>query len=153
MKIKLWFPILLTLSAFLLNVILYQFQDLLSQTQASNDSYSQILLLLDSRKPAREEKAASNVKFGVASYYDYVLDSGWSSKGHRVCAARDWPRGTMLKVKNIENGKEVICKVTDYGPSKEIHPDRIVDLSSFSFSQIENLGRGIVKVSVEISEK
>ena len=94
-------------------------------------------------------KTSSNSKVGVASYYDYVLKSGWSSKGHSVCAARDWPRKTTLVVTNLSTGKSVECLVTDYGPDVKIHPDRIVDLSSYAFSQIASLSSGVVRVSVQ----
>lgn len=87
-------------------------------------------------------------KTGKASYYDYVLKSGWSSKGHLVCAVRDWPRGVTLEVTNLANGKKTTCKVTDYGPEFARHPDRIIDLSSHAFSQIADLKRGVVEVSV-----
>lgn len=86
---------------------------------------------------------------GKASFYDYVLDSGWSSKGHLVCAVRDWPRKTKLLVTNTLNGKEVTCTVTDFGPNKAIHPDRIIDLSSHAFSQISDLKLGIINVTVQ----
>lgn len=89
------------------------------------------------------------VATGKGSYYDYVLKTGWSSIGHRVCAARDWKRGTMLLVTNLDNGKQVQCKVTDFGPEKAVFPDRIVDLSSTSFSDIADLNRGVINVSVE----
>lgn len=90
---------------------------------------------------------------GKASYYDYVLDSGWSSKGHRVCATRDWKRGTYVEVTNVVNGKKVICKVTDYGPEYARHPDRIVDLSSYAFSQLADLKAGIIQVSIKEVEE
>lgn len=85
---------------------------------------------------------------GKASYYDYVLKSGWSSKGSDVCAVRDWPRGTYLEV--TSGSKTVICKVTDYGPSKAIHPDRIIDLSSHAFQQLSPLSRGVIPVTVKV---
>lgn len=85
---------------------------------------------------------------GKASYYDYILKDGWSSKGHNVCANRDYPRGTTLIVKNLENGKTVQCLITDFGPDKAIHPDRIIDLSSYAFSQIADIDRGIIPVQV-----
>lgn len=85
---------------------------------------------------------------GKASYYDYVLKSGWSSKGHLVCASRDYKRGTTLIVKNLENGLKTSCLVTDYGPNAKIHPDRIIDLSSRAFGDIAQLKQGIINVYV-----
>jgi rare lipoprotein A (peptidoglycan hydrolase) len=85
--------------------------------------------------------------YGVASYYDYTLESGWSSRGHLVCASRDYPRGSYLKV--YYQDKSVICKITDYGPDKSIHPDRIIDLSSSSFAVLSPLSNGVISVKVE----
>ena len=86
---------------------------------------------------------------GGASYYDYVLKSGWSSVGHRVCATRDFVRGSMVRATNVANGKSVDCKVTDYGPSFEVFPDRIIDLSSTAFSMISDKKLGVADVIVE----
>jgi hypothetical protein len=90
---------------------------------------------------------------GVASYYDYCLDSGWCSIGHRVCATRhqEW-RYKMIKVTNLENGEWVICKQTDHGPDKNLHPDRIVDLSSYAFSLISDTKLGLFNAKIELVE-
>jgi len=85
---------------------------------------------------------------GGASYYDYVLDDGWSSVGHLVCATRDWERYSYIEVTNIDNGKSVVCRVTDYGPDASVFPERIVDLSSYAFSQIADLKLGVIDVLV-----
>lgn len=87
--------------------------------------------------------------FGVGSFYDYTLKSGWSSVGHFVCATRDFERYSMIKVTNIDNGKVVICKKTDYGPDESIHPDRIIDLSSTAFKELAPLSVGLINVKIE----
>jgi len=84
---------------------------------------------------------------GIASYYDYTLKSGWSSKGHIVCASRDYPRGSYLRV--YYQDRFVVCKVTDYGPDEEIHPDRIIDLSSSAFAVLAPTKLGVIPVRVE----
>lgn len=94
--------------------------------------------------PRREIKLEKDI-IGVASYYDYVLKSGWSSVGHLVCATRDFKRGTMVKVTNLDNGKWVICRNTDYGPDTKIYPERVVDLSSAAFSFLAPLSSGLIK--------
>ena len=90
---------------------------------------------------------------GVASYYDYTLDSGWSSLGHNVCATRDWERYSYVRVTNIANGKSIVCKITDYGPEEAIFPERIVDLSSHAFSQIADLKLGVINVTITYEER
>ena len=83
--------------------------------------------------------------YGVASYYDYILDSGWSSVDHYVCATRDFPRYSYVKVTDLDTGKSVVCKVTDFGPDKSIHSDRVVDLSSTAFAELRPLKYGLIK--------
>jgi len=91
----------------------------------------------------KELPQAESASSGHASYYDYTLADGWSSVGHRVCATRDWPRGTMLRVE--ANGKSTTVKVTDYGPNASVHPDRIIDLSSTAFQDLAPLSSGIIR--------
>jgi len=101
-----------------------------------------------------KEQIVDNALYGVASYYDYVLESGWSSVGHYVCATRDFERYSKVLVTNLDNGKFVVARVTDYGPDASIFPERIVDLSSTAFRAIGNTKLGILKnVKVEYYEK
>lgn len=86
---------------------------------------------------------------GLASYYDYVLPSGWSSIGHNVAATRDWPRYSYLEVINVETGASVVVKITDYGPDASMFPERVIDLSSHAFAAIASLRRGVVPVIVK----
>ena len=83
---------------------------------------------------------------GRASWYDYVLASGWSSKGHFVCATRDFERYSMVRVTNSDTDKSIECKVTDWVEN----PDVIIDLSSTAFDALLPLHRGIIqRVKVE----
>lgn len=95
-----------------------------------------------------EIKPVIQISQGKASWYDYTLSGIQWSKNHRTAASRDYPRGTMLKVCNIANNKCIDVLVNDYGPEKAKHPDRIVDLSSYAFSQIADIKAGIINVSV-----
>lgn len=84
-----------------------------------------------------------------ASWYDYELVGVWWSKNHRTTASRDFPRGTMIEVTNLKNGKSVDVLVNDYGPDESIRPDRELDLSSFAFEQIADLQEGLVEVEYQ----
>lgn len=91
--------------------------------------YAQIAIL--------EEKP----EIGIASWYKF---------GYHLTAAHPYyPRGTRLKVTNLENNKSVIVRVNDTGPDKRIHPERVIDLNSVSFSKLASLKRGLIKVKVE----
>lgn len=59
---------------------------------------------------------------GKASYYSKRATGARTSSGERLhhdsltCAHRTYPFGTLLRVTNENNGKEVIVRVTDRGP-------------------------------------
>lgn len=94
-----------------------------------------------------EEK--SETQNGRASFYDYWYRGEPVSKTSLVAASRTLPRGSRAIVTNQENGKQVIVKITDYGPDAKIHPDRVIDLGSLAFSKIANLNQGVINVTVE----
>lgn len=89
---------------------------------------------------------------GVCSWYDFDLrtkdqicrsDDCWS-KNHLTMASRDYPRGTIVKVVNIENNKSVEVLVNDYVENPKV----ICDLSSFAFKKIAELEQGIINVKI-----
>ena len=90
---------------------------------------------------------------GVASYYGKGLHGSRTASGERhnrhemVAAHRSLPFGTKVKVTNLNNGKEVIVKINDRGPFTK---GRVIDLSYGAFSKIENPGKGITKVKLEV---
>lgn len=87
------------------------------------------------------------VQYGIASWYNYDLTNYKDyGKFNSTCASRFFKRGTMLKVKNIKNDKEVICRVNDYIE----HPERVIDLSQFAFEQIAPLSQGLADVEITI---
>ena len=65
---------------------------------------------------------AQKKSVGDATYYSHRLQGRRTSDGslyHRdslTCAHRTLPFGTLLKVRNTVNGREVVVKVTDRGP-------------------------------------
>lgn len=79
---------------------------------------------------------------GKASWYALGLPAPDSL----TCASRTFPRGTYLYVKNLRNGKSVVCRVNDYGP--EAWTGRVIDLSRGSFRVIDNLGMGTTTVEI-----
>lgn len=93
---------------------------------------------------------------GLATWYDYDLDredqkcrsQNCYSMFNSTCAVRDYPRGSILKVVNIETQKEVVCRVNDYGP--EEWTGKVIDLSSFAFKQIASLKEGVIEVEIRI---
>jgi rare lipoprotein A len=90
------------------------------------------------------------IMVGQASWYDYDLKGLIWSKNHRTAASRDFPRGTTLEITNTDNGKTVEVLVNDYGPTLET--GREIDLSSYAFSQLAPLGKGVINVEVYENE-
>ncbi len=88
---------------------------------------------------------------GKASYYGNKFHGRRTSSGtiyHRdslTCAHRTLPFGTLLKVRNVKNNREVIVKVTDRGPFIR---GRIVDLSLAAAKEIGMIGAGVANVEV-----
>jgi len=78
---------------------------------------------------------------GRASWYSY--------KPGNFAASPDFPKGSRLRVKNIENGKFVDVEINDFGPDRGVHPDRVVDLEKNAFNKIASLSEGVTEVVVE----
>jgi len=78
---------------------------------------------------------------GKASWYKY--------KNGLFAASPDYPKGSVLKVTNLSNGKTIEVTVNDFGPDRNINPDRVIDLDFVSFSALASTGAGIIDVRVE----
>ena len=95
---------------------------------------------------------AQGVQSGKASFYSKRATGARTANGERLhhdsltCAHRTYPFGTMLKVTNMQNGKEVVVRVTDRGPYRK---GRIIDLSWGAAKAIGMLAQGITTVKVE----
>ena len=95
---------------------------------------------------------AQGVQEGKASYYAQRFSGRRTASGERLhhdsltCAHRTYPFGTLLKVTNPANGKEVIVRVTDRGPYVK---GRIIDLSVRAARELGILTQGIAPVTVE----
>jgi len=79
--------------------------------------------------------------YGKASWYAY--------KHGDFAASPDFPKGSRLRVHNVDNGKYVDITVNDYGPERDLHPDRAIDLDKVAFSKIAGVGAGIINVNIE----
>ena len=67
-----------------------------------------------------------------------------------VCAHKTHKFGTLLKVVNPANGKEVIVKVIDRGPYAK---GRIIDLSIRAARELGILSQGVAMVEVSVYRK
>lgn len=102
---------------------------------------------------AQTKQTKTFMQKGKASYYSKRATGSRTASGSRLhhdsltCAHRSLPFGTLLKVKNLVNGKEVIVKVTDRGPFSK---GRIIDLSWGAARELGMLSAGIQTVEVQV---
>lgn len=88
---------------------------------------------------------------GMASYYADKFNNRKTASGiiykkdSLVCAHPTRPFGSFLKVRNVQNDKEVIVKVIDRGPFVE---GRILDLSYAAAKELDMIKRGVVSVYI-----
>lgn len=94
---------------------------------------------------------AQKTQKGNASYYSNRLHGRRMSNGdpyHRdsmTCAHLKYPMGTLLKVRNPKNGKEVVVEVTDRGP----HTRRfVIDLSYAAARELDIIRSGFSLVEI-----
>ena len=100
--------------------------------------------------------AVAQTQTGKASFYSKRATGARTSSGERLhhdsltCAHKTYPFGTMLKVTNPNNGKEIVVRVTDRGPYRR---GRIIDLSWSAAKQLGILNHGVAMVKVEVVNK
>jgi|UniRef100_A0A7V3RHY8 rare lipoprotein A len=93
------------------------------------------------------------VEYGYGSYYSDDFHGKKTASGELynkwdyTCAHRTLPFGTRIRVTNLENNKSVIVRVNDRGPQKK---ERIVDLSYAAARDLSMIGKGVVKVKIEV---
>lgn len=103
-----------------------------------------------------KSREAKKQQTGKASFYSKRATGARTSNGERLhhdsltCAHKTHPFGTLLKVTNPSNGKEVVVRVTDRGPFKR---GRIIDLSWGAAKELGMLTQGVAMVKVEVVEK
>ncbi len=93
---------------------------------------------------------------GKATFYTRKWDGRKTASGERLyndslfCAHKTHKFGTLLKVKNPVNGKEVVVKVIDRGPYAK---GRIIDLSIRAARELGILSQGVAVVEVSVYRK
>ncbi len=90
---------------------------------------------------------------GVASWYGHPYDGRAAADGEiynmetLVAAHRTLPFQTMVRVRNLQNGKTVDVRIIDRGPFVD---GRIIDLSHAAARQIDLIGPGVAPVELTI---
>jgi hypothetical protein len=68
----------------------------------------------------------------------------WFPAPAMTAAHNSLPRGTMVEVTNLKNGKSVVVKIIGGG----IRSRAIIDLSPDAFSRLASLGTGVIRVKI-----
>lgn len=87
---------------------------------------------------------------GIASYYTdtRVAAPGERFDGNALAAAhKTLPFGSLVRVTNLKNGKQVVVKINDRGPYIK---GRVIDLTHGAARAIDMMAAGIVKVRLEV---
>ena len=89
---------------------------------------------------------------GLASYYHSKFEGRKTSSGEKyrkskmTAACNIFPIHSLVKVRNLRTGKEIIVKINDHiGTNK-----RIIDLSLAAAKELNIIHRGLTKVSVSL---
>ncbi|MCX6792711.1 MAG: serine hydrolase [Candidatus Falkowbacteria bacterium] len=79
---------------------------------------------------------------GSASWYRF--------KNGLFAASPDFPKGTKLRVINLDNKKSVDVIINDYGPDRSKLPNRVVDLDAVAFAKLAPTSQGMMNnIAVE----
>lgn len=98
-------------------------------------------------------KSKEGYGFGVASYYGDGANGAKTASGKILnnsgfeAAHKTLPFNTKVRVTNPTNGKFVDVTIVDRGPYA---PGRVLDLTKAAFSELDNPGRGVLKIDYQI---
>ena len=93
---------------------------------------------------------------GLASWYGEPYHGRQTASGPRydmnemTAAHRTLPFGTLVRVKNLENGKRTTVLINDRGPFVD---GRIIDLSRAAAAALGSIGPGVVRVRLEVERE
>ena len=114
--------------------------------------YMMLLGTLTPTASAQQAAAKRQPIKGKASFYAKRATGARTANGERLhhdsltCAHRTFPFGTMLRVKNPSNGRQVVVRVTDRGPYIR---GRIIDLSWRAAKELGIIAQGVAMVEIE----
>lgn len=110
--------------------------------------------------PAPEQKPNTpgytidgSTQVGLASWYGIEEHNNYAASGERfskhdyTAAHKTLPMGTVVRVTNLENGRDVVVNINDRGP---FVGDRIIDLSHAPAQSLGMVQKGVVRVKVEV---
>ncbi len=112
-----------------------------------------ILLTACSSQRQVQQQRGAIIQEGIASWYGPGFHGQATANGETydqnalTAAHRTLPFDTVVRVLNLENGKNVIVRINDRGPYVG---NRIIDLSYRAARDIDMIGPGTARVRVEV---
>jgi peptidoglycan lytic transglycosylase len=107
-------------------------------------------------RPAEPPRAAE-IQFGLASYYGPGFHGDETASGEifnqwsMVAAHRTLPLGSVVRVTNLENGRQVVLRVIDRGPYGKNHrKGTIIDVSRGAAGKLRFVRDGLTHVRVDV---
>ncbi len=97
--------------------------------------------------------AALAVDEGQASFYGNEFVGRRTANGETyrheemTAAHRTYPFGTLVRVVNLKNGRQIVVRINDRGPHKA---GRVVDLSRAAAEDIDMIRDGVIPVRIEV---
>jgi serine-type D-Ala-D-Ala endopeptidase (penicillin-binding protein 7) len=121
------------------------------------DSNANLWRELPSRDNFKEAYVEAKIHFSysrLAILYNDKVDlegeaSWYSFRNGNFAASADFPRGSKIRVYNLENDKYIDVTINDYGPDRKVFPNRIIDLDKIAFNQIASPGAGLINIRLE----
>ncbi|MBQ7248746.1 MAG: septal ring lytic transglycosylase RlpA family protein [Deltaproteobacteria bacterium] len=104
------------------------------------------------KKYIPQRSAEGFQQVGWASWYGKHFHGRRTSSGekydmHKLTGAhKTLPMGTYVKVRRLDNGREVVVRINDRGPFKK---GRVIDVSYAAAKQLDMFRKGVVRVRVE----
>jgi rare lipoprotein A len=104
-----------------------------------------------------EPRPILEVRQGLASYYGPGFEGKLTASGipfdktAMVAAHPTYPFGTVVRVTNLANKRQVVVRVVDRGPARKPRAEGVlIDLSSGAASNLGFIRQGRTRVRVEV---
>lgn len=119
-----------------------------------------LLVVAAMTRPVSSRPDGDDVQLGLASYYGPGFHGEETASGEifdqrqMVAAHRSLPLGSVVRVTNLENGRQVTLRVIDRGPyGANYRKGTIVDVSKGAARRLDFIEDGLVRVRVEVLER
>ena len=119
-----------------------------------------LLTIVALARPVSSSPDEAEVQLGLASYYGPGFHGEETASGETfdqrqmVAAHRKLPLGSVVRVTNLENGRQVTLRVIDRGPyGANYRKGTIIDVSKGAARRLGFIEEGLVRVRVEVLDR